>query len=260
MQTHFAYVWHLLYLHRRKITFLTFLGIQVSLLAPEAWAQKKLSQETYDKSKPKKEINLPLYDEKKIHYGFFLGLNYSRLEITHAQKFIQDTAVNSITPLGLPGFTLGFLLNVRLADQLAFKIVPSVGFYERDLLYNFKNKNRMDTLQEVETTFLEMQFLLKYRSQRRKNTRMYLIGGIKPAIRAGGKKNDPNEPKFILRSFDISLEYGGGLELYFPYFKWSPELRFSHGLVNLNSNVSNGINDYIRSALAHTVSIYFFFE
>lgn len=101
MQTYFAHVWHLLYLHRRKVVFFTVFCLQWCFLIPNVKAQKNLSQETYDRFKPKKDINLPLYDEKKIHYGFFLGLNYSRLEITHSQQFIQDTAVNSITPMGV---------------------------------------------------------------------------------------------------------------------------------------------------------------
>lgn len=219
-----------------------------------------LQQETYDRYKRKKDINLPNYDEKKLHYGFFLAMNYNRLQITESPKFAQDSAVTAISPVGTPGFALGFLLNLRLADQLAFKVVPSVGFYQRSLNYTFANSNRIDTLQEEEMTFVELQLLLKYRSVRRKNTRMYLVGGIKPSIRAGGKKADNSEAKLALGRFDFSLEYGAGIEVYFPYFKWSPELRFSHGLVNLNTGVTNGINDYITKALTHTVTLYFFFE
>ena len=37
----------------------------------------------------------------------------------------------------------------------------------------------------------------------------------------------------VLTGKDLALELGMGFDLYFKYFKFSPEIRFSHGLNNL---------------------------
>ena len=41
----------------------------------------------------------------------------------------------------------------------------------------------------VENTMVEFPILLKYKSERRGNIRMYMIGGVKPGIEASGKKD-----------------------------------------------------------------------
>lgn len=219
---------------------------------------QKIQQQTYDRYKRKQEINLPNYDERLLHYGFFLALNYNRTQITRSNYYYATDTFQTIQANGTGGFALGFLLNVKLADQLSFKVVPSVGFYDYSVLFTKYNGTTID--QTVETTFIETQFLLKYRSIRRKNSRMYLIGGIKPAIRAGGKKSEPGDPKISMNRINLSIDYGAGFELYFPYFKWSPEIRFSHGLLNLNADAGNDFNKSLSSILTHTVTLYFFFE
>lgn len=263
MQTYSFNFWHQFYLPRGKIAFL-FLFFVATLAVGQSKKNRVNLQEQYDVNQQKKDIHLPNYDEKLLHYGFFLGLNYDRTIVRFAETYFQDSLYKSITPVGEGGFALGFLMNLRLHDQLAFKIVPSVGFYTRSINYQFSRRdtlinNPTESTQSVETSFIELQFLMKYRSLRRKNTRMYVVAGVKPAIRAGGKKSDSSEQRLSVSRFDFCIEYGAGIEIYFPYFKWSPELRFSHGLINLND--SGGLyNRPLESIFTHTISLYFFFE
>ncbi len=263
MQTYSINFWHQFNLYRGKIIFSILLFICVS-----SYSQSKRNrvnqQEQYEVNQQKKDIHLPNYDEKLLHYGFFLGLNYDRTIIKYAETYFSDSLYKNITPVGEGGFALGFLMNFRLHDQLAFKIVPSVGFYTRSINYQFSRvdtilSNPIESTQSVETSFIELQLLMKYRSLRRKNTRMYVVAGIKPAIRAGGKKSDASEQRLGITRLDFCIEYGAGIEIYFPYFKWSPELRFSHGLVNL-SEPGGLYNRPLESIFTHTVSLYFFFE
>lgn len=263
MPSHSTYIWHQFYLHWRKVVFCLLL-FSTYISFSQSKKSRVTQQEKYERNKPKKEINLPNYDEKLIHYGFFLGLNYDRVSIRHSQTYLEDTIYKKITPLGEAGFALGFLMNIRLHDQLAFKIVPSVGFYTRNIRYEFTKEdplytNPLQINQSTETSMIEMQFLMKYRSLRRKNTRAYVIAGIKPSIRAGGRRGNSGEQRMNYGRIDCSIEYGAGLEIYFPYFKWSPELRFSHGIVNVNTG--DGLyNRALESIFTHTVSLYFFFE
>lgn len=261
MQAHIINIWDKFNLYCAKAVILV-----VFLVCIKAVAQPP-PQESYKRSKKKVDINLPNYDDRFLHYGFFLAVNYNRLQINVSDDFINSTTLKSVTPIGAVDFNLGFLLNIRIADQLAFKILPSVGFYDRNLIFTYTKpfgdigdgNDTMD-LKVIETTFIETSFLLKYKSIRRQNHRFYLVGGIKPAIRAGGKVPDAVNKNMGIGRFDLTVEYGFGLDLYFPYFKFAPELRFSHGLINMNSNDNNIYNNSILNMYTHTVTLYFFFE
>lgn len=257
MQAYFAHIWHKFYLSGSKALIFVLLLVSVAAIAQPP------PQLSYQRFKKKTEINLPNYDDKFLHYGFFLALNYNRLNINLSEYFINSNIIKTISPSGSVGFSLGFLLNVRIADQLSFKVVPSVGFYDRDLVFTyFKPFSGNDTVEtkKIETTFIETSFLLKYKSIRRDNHRFYLIGGIKPSIRVGGKKPDATNKIMGFNRFDISVEYGVGVDLYFQFFKFAPELRFSHGLLNMNTDDNNEFNNSLSSMYIHTVTLYFFFE
>lgn len=262
MQKYPTYFWNKFNLYSREIAFSCLI---VFSIIQNVSAQDFQQTQRGGQTKKKKEINLPNYDEKLLHYGFFLGLNYDRVSFKLNDTYFKDSLYNNITPIGQGGFALGFLMNLRLHDQLAFKLVPSVGFYTRSIEYKFsrldpdKGITSNSSVQSVETAMIETSFLLKYRSLRRKNTRMYLIGGIKPAIRAGGRRGNTQQERLNITRFDLCVEYGAGFELYFPYFKWSPELRFSHGLVNVNG-ANETFNAPFSALYTHTVSLYFFFE
>ena len=61
------------------------------------------------------------------------------------------------------------------------------------------------------------------------NYRPYLIGGIYGSVDIGRKKGNP----ILLKSTDFGFEFGLGCDIYLPYFKLCPELKFCFGLVNL---------------------------
>ena len=66
--------------------------------------------------------------------------------------------------------------------------------------------------------------------------RFYAIAGIKYSIDLASDKGateDPTRPKLILEPHNYGIEAGTGLDLYFKYFKFSPEIKFSRGLNNV---------------------------
>lgn len=261
MQKPSAHFRNKFYLYRTKILIsISFLFLTQLLLAqpPE--------MNEYSRDPKEKIINLPRYDEKKLHYGFFLALNYNRVIISESEYFVNSNTIKSVSPVAKLDFSLGFLLNIRLHDQLAFRIVPSVGFYDRALNYTFYGKDGISdstsrfSEQVVETAMIETSFLLKYKSLRRKNHRFYLIGGLKPGIRAGGKKANKSENRMGFGKVDLAIEYGIGIDFYFKFFKFAPELRFSNGIINMNTTDINSYNQSLDKMLTHTVTLYFFFE
>lgn len=205
-------------------------------------------------------INLPDSDDKWIHFGFALGGHMSNYRIKYSPEFIRPAmdTVQSIQALNKPGFSIGGLINLRLAKYADLRLQPKVGFYEHELNYTFTG-GRADRQQLIESTTVEFPLLLKYKSARRGNVRMYMVGGVNPSLRVSGKK-DEGEEKLQIDNTNLSIEYGFGLDLYYPLFKFSPEIRFSHGLLNILNPIKNQYSEGIQSVTAHSITIYFLFS
>ena len=89
---------------------------------------------------------------------------------------------------------------------------------------------------------------------------MYMIAGIKPSVEVGSKKGEIQDDRLRSTTFDFSVEYGFGFDLYYPLFKFSPEVRFSHGFSNLRNVDPNTYSKSIEKMYTHTVTFYFNFE
>ena len=203
----------------------------------------------------------PDYDKKKITYGFSIGLHTSSYQVKYSNKFVSkpyDT-VHSVQPVFLPGFSLGFLVNYRLNEFLDLRLMPKAGFYAHKLYYYYTNAPTQSQL--VETTLVEFPLLIKYKSVRRGNVRMYMVGGITPAFEASGKNDIGNSSAGLsIQKRNLSLDAGLGFDFYFPLFKLSQEIRFSRGVVNMMGSQHTIYQDPISRLNTNTISVYFIFQ
>jgi hypothetical protein len=167
-------------------------------------------------------------------------------------------AANSIIS---PGLAIGFIGDIRLGNvntPFHLRFTPGLRFETRSVEFTGSGVGMPDTLrtQEVATTQLELPFLLKYQSNRRRNTRVYMIAGIKPSIAVTQRQNTPAINQLTINRNDVLLEYGVGLDLFYPYFKFGPELRFSHGLRNILDPRNNTYSNSLQSLKTNTVTLY----
>jgi hypothetical protein len=126
------------------------------------------------------------------------------------------------------------------------------------LEFEYTDGSTIDQL--VESTVVEFPLLIKYKSIRWKNFRVYFIGGINPAIQASGNKDDQEERKLQTSKFNLSGEIGFGFDFYFPLFKFAPEVRFSQGLLNLLKEDRFGYSEGMESLHTNVITIYLLFE
>jgi hypothetical protein len=244
-----AHIWSKFHLHRIKIIFIFF---SFFLSVKVADGQQLHSQENFQW-----DANIPHYDDRFLHYGFTLGLNSTRFRPTLSNTYFNDSMV-SVRSKPQGGFNLGFVMNMRLSKYFDVRLLPGVAFYTRAVQYQFKNGTSSD--QTAESVFIETPLLLKYKSQRRKNHRLYMVGGLKTCFEAGAKKNQKTKDQLRTNSFDLCVEYGFGIDLYFQFFKFAPEIRFSHGINSLLNNDPNLYSQSLTRLTTHTVTLYFFFE
>lgn len=248
----FTHFWHLLHIHRNKIIFFLFAFL---LAGGQAAAQS-------EKMIVKK--NLPGYENRLMHYGFYLAGSLSRFQVEHSQEFADQLQVNraiAINPKFKPVFNTGFVLNLRvIPEYLDLRFLPGVGFYTREVEYEGVPTPDSTALQRINSTMIELPLMLKYKSKRRKNSRMYFVGGIKSSLDVSNRKKDRIENQLRSDETDFSLEYGVGLDLFYPFFKFAPELRFSHGMKNMLVNDNNAYARSLQRMNSNTVTLYLFFE
>ena len=244
----FSYLRYQLYLHRYKVVFL--FCVILFLVAPKfnvlAQNKKYIRQ------------NLSNHDEKTMHYGFYLAVNASRFNLEHSSYYVERLRDSMlVNPKFYPGFSIGFILNRRITDFIDLRFLPGVSFYSRGVEYKTSTQT---VTQEMGATAIEFPLLFKFKSLRRGNVRMYFVGGAKAGVDIGNKKKANASTELEVNSQDFAIEYGVGLDMFYPFFKFAPELRFSNGLTN---RYASGVNPYSRSVQAvrsNTVTLYLNFE
>ena len=105
--------------------------------------------------------------------------------------------------------------------------------------------------QDLKSTYISFPVDLKFSAQRWNNYRPYIIGGVNPMINLTGKDQDYIQ----LKRFDTFLEIGLGCDLYLPFFKLIPELKFCYSLTDaLDHNHANELMDANKRIYANAVT------
>ena len=206
-------------------------------------------------------MNNPNYDDRLISYGFLIGLHNTAYKLEYSDAFVTNTldTLHSILPTRSPGFSVGFIVNMSLGEFFDVRILPKVAFYEHDLEYNFTDESQIIKLKE--STVVELPIVLKYKSARRGNVRMYTVAGLKPGFETSGKNDLESTLETLhVRRFNLSTEIGLGFDLYFPLFKFSPEIRFSKGMRNMLSDTPSIYSAGISRLQTNTINFYLLFQ
>jgi hypothetical protein len=216
--------------------------------------------------------NLPGYDDRWFHPGFYIAPHSSRFVLEQSPAYIQNQNTNrglTANSLNGAGFSVGFVGDARLGDYFNLRFAPGVSFISRQIEFKPRgytsdpaDPNDPDELvnQEIGSTQADFPLLLKFHSERRRNTRVYVVGGLKPSVTVGNRRKDEEKNQITTANSDLAVEYGIGLDLFYPFFKFAPELRFSHGLKNLYQAENNIYSNSLQSLRSNTVTLYLTFE
>lgn len=236
-----------------KIKFLVFLFISFAFLSFQVKAQMN--------NEPQ---NLPKYDQQPLHFGFTLGINSSNFVIERVGDFKLRDTVYSVSANSVSGLNLGIVSNLRLGENFDFRFIPTLAFGQRNLDYHFIYNDTLESnlQKKIESTYLEFPFVLKFKSKRVNNYRVYVLGGMKYSIdmvsQAKVRKSDKDIIK--LNRNDYGYEIGLGFDFYLTYFKFSPEIKMYTGLSNLLVKENTPISSPIDALNAKTFVVSLFFE
>ncbi len=180
--------------------------------------------------------NLPRYDRKPVHFGFSLGLNYYDFRIQEIEDLAGLEDYYSVRSTVSPGYTIRIVSNLRLGDFWDLRFCPGFAATERTLTFDViepLSDERMEVERKIESSFIEMPVLLKWKSERIKNYRLYVMGGLKYNLDLASKENVDDDRFFKIKKNSYGYEVGFGVDIYFDYFKFSPQIVGSFGLGNL---------------------------
>jgi hypothetical protein len=172
------------------------------------------------------QANQEQYDNKFLHFGFSITTNSPSLRIdSRPARMLADSIMN-IETRGFPGIGLGGITNIRIAEFWDVRLLfPVISFVQRDIIYTLPNEIKEV---KVESAYADASLLVKFKSQRRRNIRAYLVGGARMTYDLSSsinKNRSLQSPVVSLNRFTSGYETGFGLDIYFPYFKFSPEIK-----------------------------------
>ena len=105
------------------------------------------------------------------------------------------------------------------------------------------------TEQYLKSTLFSIPLDLKISALRFNNYRPYVVAGAAPTFDLTVKKGK----ELLVKPADLMLEIGMGLDLYYPFFKMIPELKFCFGLRDLFQQDRSDLKD--PSLLKYTNSV-----
>ncbi len=173
------------------------------------------------------------------------------------------STVNSISSSYASGFGVGFLTRYRLTEHLEARFAPSLIFADRVVNYTYVSTEPISKL--VTNTAVDLPLSLKLKSDRMDNLRVYLMGGLKLTQAISSKYNsDVDLPPVdkILKNVNRygSYEVGLGCEIYFEFFKLSPEIKISNSFGNVMLHDNSAFSRPISNLGLHTVMFSLYFE
>lgn len=177
-----------------------------------------------------KVLNRPYSDLRRWHMGFSVGINSLDLAFTH-NGFVTEDGQSWFMeqPDFSPGFCVTGLFNLRLNDYFNLRLSPGMYFGNRVLKFRDVNNGSVEQ-QNLKSTMVVLPLDVKFASLRYYNVRPYLTAGVMGVFDLSKKRN---RDLIQLKNTDFMLSVGFGCDLYLPFFKLCPELKFCFGLTDV---------------------------
>jgi hypothetical protein len=179
----------------------------------------------------KKTRNYQNFSNKPYYFGITLGYNTSGYKVFRSDDFILNDSITSISSPRGPGFNLGIVTNLKMGEDFDLRFLPTLSFADRRISYT--TLSGVQDVKRIESVFVELPFHVRYKSKIYRDFRLFVLGGAKFTFDLASNSRSRQAAQLIkVAATDYQLEYGFGIQVFFPYFIFSPEIKFSHGLGN----------------------------
>jgi Outer membrane protein beta-barrel domain len=202
------------------------------------------------------------FSDKAYYFGLTFGYNSSNFQIDHSKNFIQHDSFNVVEAKPGSGLNVSMIANMKLGEYFDFRFLPGFSFVNHKVSYLSTTDNAERT-RDIESVLVQVPFQIRYKSDPFHDMRVYVLAGVKytydVASNARIREEQANRA-IILSPHDFSVEVGAGFQFFFPFFIFSPELKYSQGIGNtLIYNNKLEYTNAVEKALsrAFTISLHF---
>ena len=187
--------------------------------------------------------NLPTFDDPKIHYGFYLGINQNDFKVNYRPSNFPNTIVKIKPTLG---FNVGLIADFRVHKNVNLRFEPGLISNSKTIYFNNSpplNTER-DSIREIGSTYLHLPLVFKFSSDRWNNVRPYVLAGVSydHNFSSNQENSDDNfSGEFRMKTSNFMYELGVGVDIYLSFFKFSPSIRgvFAMNRELIDDNNSN---------------------
>ena len=199
-------------------------------------------------------------DLQRVNFGFHFKYVSSEFKIQKLSEWrgpfpdlVNPLIGSPLVSLSSPptqGFGLGFVSDLKLGTNANLRFTPGMIFSDAIVDYEFEDQS-FSTQRIVQGTMIDLPLGIKLKSNRRKNFRAYVIGGAKYSMDIISKKKRDDssliaEAKFLKNTKNnLWYEAGIGFDLYFEFFKMSPEIKFSQTRRSVLLESDRLVNPYV---------------
>ena len=162
------------------------------------------------------------WDKQKIFWGYYLGFNKKDYKISYNQQNVFIDVTPSV------GFNVGLIGDLRLHKNISLRLEPGLSSNTKTLAFTHIEGGTQDSIREVGSTYLRVPLLLKFNTNRYNNIRPYAIGGVSYDYNFSSNEDNPqdnSEGEFRMKKNNFTYEIGVGVDIYLPYFIFSPSIR-----------------------------------
>lgn len=199
-------------------------------------------------------------DAKRFDINYIFKYVSSELKILKTpdwDKLSAETDVQDFKSISAPvtgGAGLGIPIRMRVSEHVDLRFSPGVLFSTYKVNYAFKDPDLADELKEFNTSIAEFPLGLRLKSDRLNNVRAFMMGGLKYSFdwsSSKKKNNDDNvgiNKNLLYKKNFLSYEAGLGMEIYFEYFKLSPEFKMSYSINDMIRREGNAFDRPLERA------------
>jgi len=196
-----------------------------------------LTTSIYSQRNNVKINNLQNFDQKKIHFGYYIGLNNYNYKLDYLNNPNSEERINIENSFG---FNVGLIGDLKLRKNLNLRFEPGLKTNKLNVFYSNDDKR------EIKSTYIQLPLLLKYSAKRYNNIRPYVLGGLSTSFNLSSNQDNPQDNSsniFRVKTNTFYYELGFGIDFYLQYFKFSPSIRGVFSLKNelIPDNTSTSI-------------------
>lgn len=207
----------MLYLHSKKIIFIILLCSGLHTLHAQIGGRDN--------------HNFRDFNRKSYYFGINIGFNNSGYKLQQSRFFINNDSVRVTEGQSEIGVNMHMITNLKMGEYFDFRFLPGFSFAQRGFEFTSVADSRV-LERKIESVFFELPFHLRFKSDPYKDKRMFVVAGLKYSYDV--QTNSKSRKSLIkIAPHDFQYEVGVGMQIFYPYFIFSPEIKFSRGIGNI---------------------------